>query len=105
MKELWEIGFFHLLVNFENAWLSVACWGCILFGFAVQTLLFAKCKGPVKWVFGGVVLAAAVAGEVLSHIITGWDLLGLLLIYGAFVCCLVGVLAAVAVARIRQRKK
>ena len=105
MKELWEIGFFHVLVNFGNPWLSLLCWGCILFGFAVQTLLLKKCKGPVKWAFGGVLLAAAAAGEVLSHIITGWDLLAVLVIYGAFVCCLLGVLAAVAAARIRQREK
>ena len=103
--ELFEIGFFSAFINWSSLWLSALIYVCIALGFAVQYLLLKKCRsvGARCWTYTidaiGILLC-----EVWWHTVTGWDRLGADIVYGFFVCLLIGHLLALTVYRIRRRK-
>lgn len=89
--ELWNIGFFALLWNFNEWILSATLYICIGIGGLVQLLLLWKGrKKAIRWGFAALLAVLIIVCEVLYHIITGWDLLGVLFLCGGAVCMLLG---------------
>ena len=105
MKELVEIGLIQALFNFANIWLTLVLWVCILIGGLIQYVLLKKCTSWAKWVFAGVLGISAIICEVLSHIITGWDLLGVLIIYGGIFVTLIGVIISTGIYHVKNKEK
>ncbi|MBQ8648227.1 MAG: hypothetical protein IJ484_08805 [Oscillospiraceae bacterium] len=90
-----EIGFFAAFFDFANPYLSVPMYGLVLIGFLIHRLLLKRCRTrPGRWAFAGVLMAAAVCGELACAVITGWDLLGVLILYGFVWCLAIGAFAA-----------
>lgn len=89
--QLWEVGFFHGMFDFSNPFLSVGIWLCLLLGAAVQFVLLLRCKSR-RWrgSFAALLIALLVACEFACQAITGWDLLGWLIIYGGMLVMLLG---------------
>lgn len=106
MKWLLETGFLDVFWSFGVQPLNLIAWACVFFGFLMQYLLLEKAGRPHFGVgFSLLLLAGAAVGETLSWRITGWDLLGVLAVYGIILCCALGAAAAWIVYGIRKRKK
>ena len=105
MKELLDIGVIQALFNFENIWLTLALWACIMLAGFVQYVLLKKCTSWAKWIFAGLLGVSALICEALSHIITGWDLLGVLIIYGGIFTMLIGVIGATVIWYVKNKDR
>lgn len=101
MKELIKAGFWVFF--FEGPPLGAFAWGSILVGFLLQYLLLKKVKQPyIRRIFPMLLLIGIVACEYLTRVTTGWDLFGILLVYGMVLCCALGAGAAWAVRGIQK---
>lgn len=88
---LWEIGYFHCLLDFSNVYFSTAVWTGILIGFGIQTVLLSKCRRIVtKYAVVGFTAIAAVVCDFACQGMIGWELMGGLLIYGAVLAIFIG---------------
>ncbi len=100
-----EIGFFGAFIDLSNLYLTIPMYLLVLIGFGVQSLLLKCCRaGWRRWTFAAALLAGAAAGEIACAVITGWDLLGVLILYGFVLCLAIGALAAVARHWIKARR-
>lgn len=106
IKELWEVGFFQIPFYFaEPYFLFFGFWAAFFIAVGVQRLLLKKCKGVWgRWSFAGVTLVGLVAGEVLVRIITGWDRILYLVLYGLFLTFALGISVAALLQCFRKRK-
>ena len=86
--ELFEIGFFTAFVNFSSPLLSAIVYFLVVLGFVIQFFL------RKRWGLLVATASAAVLCEIAAQAITGWDRIGVLVIYGAVVCMLIGELIA-----------
>ena len=102
---LFEIGFFEAFWNFSNWILSLLVYLCVLIGFVIQTVLLKKCRAAgIRWSFIAFMVIGIVSSECAYQVITGWDSLFVLIIYGFIICCLIGAVLASAV-RMMIRKR
>lgn len=104
--ELFEIGFFTAFINWTNFGLTAAIYACVALSFVLQYLLFKKCRRAVAryWTYALDLIAILIC-EVWWQAVTGWDRLGVDIIYGFFVCLLIGHLLAATVYWIRKKNK
>lgn len=103
MRWLFETGFFDTLFNFGEPPLSALVWGSILTGFLIQYLLIKKVKRAyIKWIFPTLLLVGIAVCEYLTWVITGWDLLGVCIIYWGILCAAMGAGIAWIVSKLRK---
>lgn len=89
--QLWEVGFFQAPFAIGEP-IFFFFWAALLIAFAVQLLLLKICKHRwSKWSFLVLSLTGALLGEILCQVITGWDKLAALLLYGLFLSFLPGI--------------
>lgn len=84
LRELWQIGFLHVLF-YPSHFLFYIGWAAVVLGGLIQWMLLkkAKCTGT-KWVFAGLLLFGLLAGETGYQTIIGWD--QLLPLFGYWIC-------------------
>ncbi len=94
LLEVIEVGMMEALITPSAPWLFIPSWLFVIFGLFVQL----RClkKGIAKW-FLISLAAALVASEILCQVITGWDVLLFLILYGFLIDILIGVVVATAV--------
>ena len=103
--ELFEIGFFTAFINWSNWWLSALIYACAAGGFALQYFLLKKCRRAAARYWTDLLDAVGILfSEAWWHTVTGWDRLAVDIVYGFFVCLLIGHLIALPVFRIRSGK-
>ncbi|MBQ6835800.1 MAG: hypothetical protein IJO47_01965 [Clostridia bacterium] len=105
MKEMFSIGMFHAFFSTEAWQITIPLWICVIAGFVIQYILLKKVKSYFKWIFVFILGIAVITLEGLSHIITGWDLFGLLIIYGGVFAVSIGVILAIIVNYIKNKRK
>lgn len=104
IKELWEVGFFQA-PYFVGEPIFFYFWAAFIPAVGIQHLLMKKCKSTwARWSFAGITLVGLVVGEVLVQIITGWDRILYMLIYGMFLTFAMGIGVAALVHRLRRPK-
>lgn len=103
MKEMFEIGMFHAFFSTEAWQITIPLWICVIAGFAIQYILLKKVKSYFKWAFAFILTIAVITLEGLSHIITGWDLFGLLIIYGGVFALFIGVILSIIIYFIKNK--
>ena len=100
----WELGCFHVLLDFGDPRISALMWGNLLAGFLIQTLVLKKCRRRwAGWIFPCLVGLGLVVMEILCQVTTGWDLLVYLIVYAIFVLLLSGAVLASIVRLIRKK--
>lgn len=101
-----EVGFFHVFFDFSTWMLSVAAWAFLLLGFAIQLLLLKLCRKLWKRrIFAVLLIFGVVAGEVACQMITGWDLLVVLVLYGCVFSMVIGAIMACVIHLVSERMK
>ena len=86
-----EVGFFGVFFDFSTWMLSVAAWAFLLMGFAIQLLVLKLCRTLWKRrLFAVLILMGVIACELACQMITGWDLLAVLVLYGCVFSLAVG---------------
>lgn len=103
MKEMYEIGMFHAFFSTEAWQITIPLWICVALGFMVQYVLLKKITIYARWIFAAVITLLVILCEALSHIITGWDLFGLLIIYGGVFALFIGIIIATITYKIRNK--
>ena len=104
--ELFEIGFFTALWNWSNPFLTILVYAFIVIGTVIQLFLIKKCQKTItRWSLLGICGMGVVFSECAWQVITGWDRLGIDIIYGIIVCILIGAAIPAAVSMIRKRRK
>ena len=104
--ELFEIGFFTALWNWSNPILTILVYACIAIGALIQFVLLRKCRKPaMRWSLIGICGIGIIISECAWQVITGWDRLGIDIIYVIIVCLLVGAGITTTVSMIRKRGK
>ena len=105
MKEMYENGMFHAFFSTEAWQIMIPFWICVFIGFIIQHILLKKVQSYLKWIFAFILAIVLITLEGLSHIITGWDLFGLLIIYGGVFAISIGVILAIATYFIKNKRK
>ena len=104
--ELFEIGFFTAFWNWSNPILTILVYACIAIGAVIQFVLLRKCRKPaMRWSLIGFCGIGIIISECAWQMITGWDRLGLVIIYGFIVCLLLGAGFTTSVSMIQKRGK
>ena len=104
IAELFEIGFFSAFIIWTNFGLTAAIYVGVALSFTLQYLLLKKCRRAAARYWTYVLdLIAILACEIWWHLSSGWDRLAVDIIYGFFVCLLIGHLSALIIYRIRNR--
>lgn len=99
-----ETGFFSVFFDFSTWMLSVAAWAFLLLGFAIQLLVLKRCRKLWKRrLFTVLLILGVIAGELACQMITGWDLLAVLLLYGCVLSLAIGAALAAVVYGITVR--
>ena len=102
--ELIEYGFFEAFWNWSNPVLTLLIYLCVLIGAAVQYLLLKKCQKPVlRWALIGLCVLGILVCEYAMIFITGWDRLGITILYGFVICILLGAVIMTIVQWIKNR--
>lgn len=93
-----EVGFFSVFFDWSTWMLSVAAWAFLLLGFAIQFLVLKLCRTLWKRrLFPMLLILGVIAGELACQLITGWDLLAVLILYGCVLSLAIGAVLAAAV--------
>ena len=101
-----EVGFFHVFFDFSTWMLSVAAWAFLLLGFAIQLLVLKLCRKPWKRrVFAVLLIFGVAVGEIACQMITGWDLLAVLVLYGCVFSMIIGAILAFVVYFLGERSR
>jgi len=101
-----EVGFFGVFFDFSTWMLSVAAWAFLLLGFAIHFLILKLCRTLWKRrLFPMLILMGLIACELACQMITGWDLLAVLVLYGCVLSLAVGAVLAFAVYWLGERTK
>ena len=94
ISEMGQIGFFQLFWNFSNLPLSLGVWFFAIVGFTVQWLLIKKTKGRRWLILAGILAVGSFGCELAVQMVTGYDRLIPMLLYGVILSLSIG--AAVA---------
>lgn len=96
-----EVGFFSVFFDWSTWMLSVAAWACLLLGFAVQFLVLELCRTLWKRrLFSLLLILGVIAGELACQLITGWELVAVLVLYGCVLSLAIGAVLAFVVYRL-----
>ena len=83
--KLMEVGLLQIPFQLYNPYLFFGFWISFFAAAAIQRLLLKKCKQTwARWSFAGITLVGLIAGEVLCQVITGWDLILYMVLFGLF---------------------
>lgn len=104
--ELFEIGFFTAFWNWSTPNLTILLYLCVAAGFALQFILQKKYRKPAAY-WSIIILCAfgIIVSECAWQSITGWDRLGIDIIYGLIVCLLLGCVMAMVVSILKNKHK
>lgn len=104
--ELIEYGFFEAFCNWSNPALTLLIYFFILIGAAIQYLLLKKCQKRV-FRFGLISLCAIyiLVSEYAMNFITGWDIFGIIVLYGFVICILLGTVIMTIIQWIKNRNQ
>ena len=101
--ELFEIGLFTALWNWKNPILTIIVYTCVFVGVLIQMIIDRKYKGSIKqWSLLIVCVVGLVISECAWHMITGWERLGVDVIYGSIVCLMLGALLCECIVKIKR---
>ena len=104
--ELFEVGFFTAVWNWSNPILTLLIYVCIAIGALVQLVLTRKSRKTVaRWSLIVILGYAIILSECVWHTVSGWERLGLVIIYGFIICLTLGAGITTAVSMIRKRGK
>lgn len=104
--ELFDIGIFTALWNWSNPILTILVYCCVATGLLIQFVLLKKCrKSSMRWSLIGLCGVGIIASECAWQVITGWERLGIDIIYGMIICLMVGAGLAVAISMIQNTRK
>lgn len=104
--ELFEIGFFSGLWDWSSSNLAILIYFCVATGFALQFILQRKCrKSEIRWSFIVLCAFGILISEYVWQSITGWDRLGVDIIYGLIVCLLLGAVIMISVSLFKNKHK
>lgn len=104
--ELFEIGIFTALWNWSNPILTILVYCCVATGLLIQFVLLKKCrKSSMRWSLIVLCGVGIVASDCAWQVITGWERLGIDIIYGMIICLMVGAGLAVAISLIHNTRK
>ena len=102
--ELFEVGVFNALLNWSNPILTAIVYAAILIGILIQLFLHRKYRGSNRrWSLLIVCVVGVVISECAWHMITGWERLGVDVVYGAIVCIMLGALLCECIVKIKRR--
>lgn len=87
LQEVIEVGMMEVLYTPDVPWLFIPSWLCVLTGLLIQLRCLKKAKA--KW-FLLFLAAALIACELACQLITGWDVLLFLILYGLAIYLLLG---------------
>ena len=91
IAELFEVGFFTAFWNWSNPILTALVYFCVVVGAVLQIVFRKKCRNPIaKWLLIGLCGVGIIISECAWHTITGWERLGVIIIYGFIVCVMLG---------------
>ena len=97
---------FQWVFDWSTWLLSMAAWAFLLLGFAIQFLVLKLCRTLWKRrLFPGLVVLGIVAGELACQMITGWELLAVLVLYGCVFSLAIGAVLAFAVYCVAEHSK
>jgi peptidoglycan/LPS O-acetylase OafA/YrhL len=103
ITELFESGFFTMLWNWSNPVLTVLVYGCIMIGVILQIMLRKKCRSSImKWSLMGICLVGIIVSECAWYVVSGWERLGIMVMYGFVLCVMLGAIIATAVLGIKN---
>ena len=92
--ELFEIGFFSAFYRWSVPVLTALVYLCVFAGAALQFVLEKRCRRPaMRWLIVGLCGIGAVVSECLWQAVSGWDRLGIDILYGFVLCVLLGAAA------------
>ena len=101
-----EVGFFSVFFDWSTWLLSMAAWAFLLLGFAIQFLVLKLCRTLWKRrLFPGLGVLGIVAGELACQMITGWERLAVLVLYGCVFSLAIGAVLAFAVYCVAEHSK
>lgn len=104
--ELFEIGFFSGFWNWSAPNLTILLYFCVATGFALQFILQRKCRKPaIRWSIIVLCAFGIIISECVWQTITGWDRLGVDIIYGLIVCLLLGAIIMMIVSLFKNKHK
>ncbi len=101
LKEVIEVGMLEVLVAPDVPWLFIPSWLCVIIGLFIQLRCLKKEKA--RW-FMTALAVALIASEILCQVITGWDVLIFLVLYGFFIYLLLGAAIGTAIHYLKKRK-
>lgn len=104
--DLFEIGFFEGFWNWSNPILNTLIYFCVAVGFALQLILQKKCRKPaMRWSVIVLCIFGIIISECAWQSITGWERIGIDIIYGLIVCLLLGAVIAKVIFHFRNKHK
>jgi len=102
LKEVIEVGMLQALYTPSAPWLFIPSWFCVILGLFVQLRCLKKKKA--KWFL--VILAfSLIFSELACQLITGWDVLIFLILYGFFIYMLLGAALGTIIHCLQKLKK
>ena len=105
LSELISVGFFEAFWNFSSPFLSVLAYLCVLLGALFQWLISRKyCSVPKSLTLIGILLTGAVLCDIATIAITGWERIGMLVLYGCVLSLLAGAILLATIYAISKRK-
>lgn len=109
ISNLFEIGFFDALWNWSNPLLTAFVFGSIAVGFAAQYILQKKCRNIIlRFSAFAVYLIGIIFCAYQWQTLSGWDTLGIIIIFGLIICMILGSVLAVVFSffakKIKMRK-
>lgn len=86
--------------------LTAVNWIFAALGFLIQYQVTKRCKNAIlRWIFPGLLLVGVIWGEYGMWTVTGWDQLGIIILYWPVACLVLGALAGWIIARLRNQKE
>ena len=93
--EIFEIGFFSAFWHWSVPGLTVLVYLCVFVGVVLQSVLQKRCRTPaMRWLVVELCGIGVIVSECLWQSASGWDRLGIDLLYGSILCILLGAVAA-----------
>lgn len=108
--ELFETGFFTVFWDWSSPILTGIFYLGVIIGVFLQILLRKKFKNPtIKWLIRGFcgfcITISVVICECLWHNITGWDRLGVIVVYGFVISIILGAIIATVISLFVKGKR
>lgn len=101
--ELFEVGVFYALLNWSNPILTAIVYTSVFVGIFIQFFLYRRYKASNKrWSLLISCLVGTIISECAWHMITGWERLGVDVVYGSIVCIMLGALIFEGIVKLKK---